>query len=280
MLGRSAGVLYPQAASGMFQTTWRQPRRDLAPFVQQYWITTWDLRGHPAYLQRVLPSPSVNLTLKRGRSRVAGVSRGQFTELLDDVHRVVGVMFRPGGFRPYLGSSVSAITDRFVPVAEIFGSAGAALEGPVMAARDVAEMVGLVEDFLGSVRVQPDPAVGLVAAVVADIAADAQLVRVAELAGRYGMSVRRLQRLFASYVGVGPKWVIRRYRMQDAAARAARGRNMDWAGLATDLGYTDQAHFSRDFTANVGQSPARYSRACVDGTSAHLEVSETLQERR
>ena len=33
----------------------------------------------------------------------------------------------------------------------------------------------------------------------------------------------------------------------------------DWAGLALDLGYFDQAHFIKAFKAVVGRSPADYA---------------------
>jgi hypothetical protein len=46
--------------------------------------------------------------------------------------------------------------------------------------------------------------------------------------------------MFAEYVGASPKWVIRPYQMQDAAAHAAAGK-VAWARLAADLGYSDQA---------------------------------------
>jgi AraC-like DNA-binding protein len=73
--------------------------------------------------------------------------------------------------------------------------------------------------------------------------------------------MRRLQRLFTDHVGVGPKWVIRRYRLHEAAARAADGTGLDLVRLAADLGYSDQAHLTRDFTSIVGLPPARYARA-------------------
>ncbi len=69
--------------------------------------------------------------------------------------------------------------------------------------------------------------------------------------------------VFADYVGASPKWVTRRFRMQEAAARAAVGP-ADWARLAVDLGYGDQSHFSRDFTANVGTAPTHYARLCAE----------------
>lgn len=71
--------------------------------------------------------------------------------------------------------------------------------------------------------------------------------------------VRRLQRLFAEYAGVSPKWVMRRARLHEAAERAGRGAHVDWAALSADLGYADQAHLTWDFTATIGVPPARYA---------------------
>jgi transcriptional regulator GlxA family with amidase domain len=83
-------------------------------------------------------------------------------------------------------------------------------------------------------------------------------VRVDQLADLAGTSVRSLQRLFATYVGVSPKAVLARYRLQDAAAAIDDGEVEDLAGLAASLGWFDQAHFSRDFRSVVGMTPSAY----------------------
>ena len=95
--------------------------------------------------------------------------------------------------------------------------------------------------------------------MVARIAADQGLRRVAQLADVCGMSERRLQRLFADYVGVSPKWVMRRARLHEAALRADTEGEVDWAALAAHLGYADQAHLTRDFTATLGVPPTQYA---------------------
>lgn len=262
----SAALLYPQAASRSFSLDGRPPSPALAGVVHEYWIVRWDRRGHPPFVQRVLPSPSVHVTFKRGRSRVAGLTRGIFTEVVEDRHVVFGVRFRAGAFRPFLGSPVSTITDRFVPIGDVLGPEGAALEGPVVEAASTDEMVALVEAFLLARLPEPDPTVELAAAMVAGVAADSTLTRVDQLARRWDLTPRRLQQVFADYVGATPKWVIRRYRMQEAATRAAHAvHTPDWAALAHDLGYSDQAHFSRDFATNVGVPPSTYARLCAGG---------------
>jgi AraC-like DNA-binding protein len=82
---------------------------------------------------------------------------------------------------------------------------------------------------------------------------------VEDLVARWEMPTRTLQRLFARYVGVTPKWVIRRYRLHEAAERLAVP-GVSQSQLAAELGYSDQAHFIRDFRAVVGMSPAAYGR--------------------
>jgi AraC-like DNA-binding protein len=53
--------------------------------------------------------------------------------------------------------------------------------------------------------------------------------------------------------------VINRFRLHEAAERAGGGQPVDWAGLAAELGYSDQAHLVREFRAAIGAPPERYS---------------------
>jgi AraC-like DNA-binding protein len=118
-----------------------------------------------------------------------------------------------------------------------------------------------MDRFLASFEPRRDADADLVAAVVDRAAADPAIARVEHLAAEFRVGMRRLQRLFADHVGVGPKWVIRRYRLHEAAARAAAGADLNLVELAADLGYSDQAHLTRDFAALIGDPPGRYAHA-------------------
>jgi AraC-like DNA-binding protein len=253
------GILNAPAGLARFRLRRRAAAPALEPFVELYWLIDWDL-SEP-YEQHVVSHPAVNLVFSSPRpSEVAGVDLGLFSVKLEGVGRVVGTQFRPGGFRPFLGRPVSTITDLHVPVAEIFGAAGERAARDVLASRDDDEAVALVDAFLCGRRPERDEAAEEAGAVVEMIRNDPGLLRVGDVARRHGVSVRRLQRLFHEHVGVSPKWVIRRYRIHEAAERVARGRAVHWADLAAELGYADQAHLVRDFTAAVGMSPAAYAR--------------------
>ncbi len=99
----------------------------------------------------------------------------------------------------------------------------------------------------------------LVNQVVQTIASDPNLLRVDSVAEQFGLSIRKLQRLFLNFVGVSPKWVVQRFRLIEAAERM-RGVAvpLDFTSLALELGYSDQSHFIRDFKVMVGMTPAKY----------------------
>jgi AraC-like DNA-binding protein len=130
-----------------------------------------------------------------------------------------------------------------------------------------ARMIEYAEGLLCSVLPERDPLAEQAAALVARITDDPGLRRVDELSAASGMTARSLQRLFADYVGVSPKWVMRRARLHEAAERADSGEPVDWASLAANLGYADQAHLTRDFTATLGVSPTRYAAPAAFLTS-------------
>ncbi|MER6827775.1 AraC family transcriptional regulator [Streptosporangium sp. NPDC000563] len=227
----------------------------LAPFVEHHWIVRWEL--DEPYEQRIVSHPSVNLVFHEHGSHVAGVITGDYLEVLTGTGVVVGTRFRPAGFRPFLGAPLSTITDLRVPASRILGPDADAVTPAVLAASDE-EAVRALEGFLLTRLPVRDPVAERAADLVASVLTDPAIVRVGDLAALHGLSVRHLQRLFSDHVGVSPKWVIRRYRIHEAAERA--GPATDWSRLAADLGYSDQSHFTRDFTGVIGMPPTAYVR--------------------
>jgi AraC-like DNA-binding protein len=213
-------------------------------------VAQWDLPDGEQHAQQVLIHPVVNVVLGDGEAQagtLSGVQRRVFTRVLEGRGRVLGVMFRPGGFRPFLDGPVSALTDRVLPVRDVLGTP----PGP-----SVPEVEGWLATLAPTARHPCEDTVEMVERV----AASRGIRRVDDLAELAGETVRSLQRRFADHVGIGPKWVIRRYRLYEAAERAAREDDVSWADLAAELGYADQAHLVRDFTATVGMPPQRYAR--------------------
>ncbi|MCC6557908.1 MAG: AraC family transcriptional regulator [Polyangiaceae bacterium] len=255
------GLLDPAAAREKLRLARVHPSADLAPFVEHHWIVAWDLRGQAPHAQRTLPYPCVNVVFDRKRTAVFGVIRGAFEYLLEGRGRVLGVRFRPGAFRGFLKMPVARITDRTVSLSSVLGVSDAEAEREVLEAPGDEGMIHAAEAILRRALPAADPTVELVSGIVDRIGADPGITRVDRLAEIAGFGVRDLQRLFAGYVGVSPKWVIRRSRLHEVAHRLAQGEAVPLTRFAQELGYFDQAHLTRDFKAVVGRSPSEYQRA-------------------
>lgn len=220
------------------------------------------MRGLAPERAETLPHPSVHMIFERKvGGRIAGVARGKFSRLLEGEGGVLAAKFRPAGFHPFVGVPISIFTDTVATLGDVFGAEGGALERAVLAESADASRIMVVEDFLRRCRPSPDENVASLAETVYAVAGDRTILKVKDLVDRYAMNQRMLQRLFATYVGVSPKWAIQRYRLHEAAEQLASGASLSHSALALDLGYTDQAHFAHDFKAVVGTSPAAYARA-------------------
>jgi AraC-like DNA-binding protein len=239
-----------------------EPAEPLRPYLEHYWLIDWDLPR--PYVSHVVPHPCVNVVFQRFEGRepfgeVAGIGLGLFSQELRGRGRVCGVQFRPGGFRPFApGRAATDWTGRRVPLTEVYPGTDL---GAVLGPDDERERVAALDAFLLRHGPRPDAQADLAMALVDRIRRDRAIRRVGDFARAEGMSVRAVQRLFAEYVGVGPKWVILRYRVHDALERAESSPGTDWAALAADLGYADQAHLVRDFTATVGVPPTAYAQS-------------------
>jgi len=260
------GVVDPASARRAFRLERYLPQHEaLRAHIEHHWLVEWDLRGKPAHTQRTLPYPCVHLVFDTGRTAIFGVTRGAFDYTLQGAGRVLGLRFRAGAFRAWLGRPVHTLTDRTLAWHELFeGDVGEA-EREVLGAAGDAAMVEAAEALLRRRMPAADPQVEVIGRILKIAEDDRSLTRADQLAERAGMSLRALQHLFSDYVGVSPKWVIRRYRLHDAAHRLASGEAPDLAELAQQLGFFDQAHFTRDFHTLVGKPPAEYRRANEPG---------------
>ncbi|HEY7620442.1 MAG TPA: helix-turn-helix domain-containing protein [Solirubrobacteraceae bacterium] len=274
------GILNPHEGATHFTLTRHAPSPEIADRVERHWIVTWDLRGRSPYTQDVLPHPCVNLVFEGGerggagraerggtgrpsRGRVYGLVRTTFSRRLEGTGMAVGTKFRPGAFAAYVDVPMTRLVGRSLALTEAFGPHATRLERDVSKAGDVDDQVAAVERFIADRAPGPDPGFELVSAVIADMLIAPPGMKVDELAARHGLSARTLQRLFRRYVGLGPKWVLQRYRLHEAAERMAAGEADDLTRLALDLGYFDLAHFTGHFRKAVGRSPAAFMRACA-----------------
>ncbi|MEC3958751.1 AraC family transcriptional regulator [Nocardia sp. CDC153] len=259
------GILRPRQQNAANNHARLAAGERVSRYVEWYWAVRWDRRGQPPFHAEVLPYPCVNLTFERTHERtgafVTGVWTTKYVRELAGEGETFGVKFRAGGFGAFTGLDVGAFSDTSVPATDVFPAADA-LGAAVLATTDHERRRDLIEDFLVDLQREAgdDTAYRQVLEIVDAMEHDPDLTRVDQVTERFDIPIRTLQRLFRRYVGGSPKWVLRRYRLQDGAHLLAEGRTSDLAALALELGYFDQAHFSNEFAKEVGMPPLEYAR--------------------
>lgn len=256
--GTPQAIVRPTVAARRLEVQRVAPSPDLADLVDYHWCVSWSTEE--PHLQQVVPQPRVHLAAEHGRLLAHGISREPFFRELGGTGHTLGAAFHAGGFRPVLGRAVSTIADDTLPAGPLCGVDDRPAAERILSTDDVPTMVAALEGWLREVAPPPDPVVAEVRALVAHAEEDRSVTRADQLAEQAGIGLRSLQRLFGDYVGIGPKWVVSRFRILDAAEVAHRGEPVDWAALAADLGFADQAHLVRAFTRVVGTPPETYRR--------------------
>jgi AraC-like DNA-binding protein len=185
--------------------------------------------------------------------------------LIDERPRLcVGVRFAPGFTQAAFGLPASELADQRVDYDVVYSNAAADLESVTVAKTDAARVAAVLALARGRFR----SATGVpssVCATVAHILAAEGNVRVGSLVDRIGVTRQHLARQFAAHVGMTVKQFARVKRADAARARAvaeraAHPRNVNWARIAHQAGYYDQAHFISDFKALTGSTPGRWIR--------------------
>jgi AraC-like DNA-binding protein len=188
-----------------------------------------------------------------------------------DVH-VVGVHFRPGG-AALLGLHGDELTDKHAALADVWGREALLVRESLSEARTVRARFEMLERALLQ-RLQESrlvhPAVSF---AVRRMHADPAAVRVATLQAETGYGPRRFHALFKEHIGLAPKLFSRVLRMRALIESIAWGTHVDWADLAAQYGYYDQAHLTHDFREFTGVTPAEY-RPVSPQSTLHMEICD------
>lgn len=247
------GLLKSDIQPGERTLHWSEPCKALAPFVQRLWSAEWSIPAGERRLQGLLPHPSANIVFAGGHATVIGVMTQSVVQALEGNGMALGAKLRPGALRAFGVEEPWLLRDKAVPFSAVFG--GAALQ---IASSNVTDAIQELEAYLEERRPIHD-AVSLKARDTAEaVERNSDVLSVARLAALLGLNQRTLQDVCHRGLGVHPKWLIRCFRLQDAAARLEKDGHLSLSALAQDLGYFDQAHFTRDFKRAAGVSPGAY----------------------
>lgn len=172
---------------------------------------------------------------------------------------VVGIRFRPGAARVFFPVSAHELHNTDVPLADLDSGEADRLLNELCVARGERAQLQVVENYLHRKVSVASPVPPAIRYAVEQLSRDGE-VNIRKVQLDVGMSHTRFIQLFREHIGFTPKLFHRVRRFRSVLNRVEAGMPVNWAAMAADCGYFDQAHLIRDFRAFSGVTPLEYGR--------------------
>lgn len=252
-----------------------KPAPPLSDFVDVLWLYEGYEATHAQ--ERLLPDGTVELVvnLREDRIRIhdsrdpeqfqtapGAVVSGPRSEffVIDTASAAstIGAHFKPGGAFPFFRVPPGEISNHSIPLACLWGDGAARLRERLLLATTPQAKFRVMENCLLEQLARPlehHPAMSFAVQQICQARYSGPISQITE---KVGFSQRHFIQLFCDEVGLTPKLFCRVSRFQRVIQRAHVRNGINWAQLALECGYYDQAHFNHDFQAFAGLTPSQY----------------------
>jgi AraC-like DNA-binding protein len=174
---------------------------------------------------------------------------------------VIGILFRPGDARMFFPVAAHELHNIDIALNELYPGEADRLLNDLCSARGEHEQIQVVERYLNRKLANAAPVHPALRYAVEQLSREDAVGSIRRVQLDTGLSHTRFIQLFRENVGLTPKLYYRVRRFRTMLDRIEKGMPVNWAALAVDCGYFDQAHLIRDFHAFAGTTPLEYSRA-------------------
>lgn len=186
---------------------------------------------------------------------------------------MVGIRFHPTSAAFLLQSDVSQFNDGVFDAVDVVGNSIRELHEKLRNAVSVEEQLSHLDGFLiKKLASKPEVTaqIDLIRHVSRELMHPGFVDSIEDIATRYGISARHLQKLFSRYTGITAKKHIQINRFQSSLALLNKS-DRPLTAIAYDCGYFDQSHFIREFKSFSGTTPSGFD---LSGTTAVLLSSD------
>jgi AraC-like DNA-binding protein len=253
-----------------------KPSEQLKPFVEFFWTGIFNTGASAFFEQRVIPNGYVELIihlsdfhceLLQGKDYSPSPNFtiiGLFTKPYD-VHfrkkvNVFGIRFKPEGVYNIFGIPAAEIGSDFADIKNITGRRFIEFTEQLKEAKTVADRIILAEKYLSQNLNRNRINLYYLNLAAEIIRHKKGMLSIEELSAAVFISTRQLEREFKQKLGISPKFYMRIARLNEVNRRIQKGYRFILSDLAYSSGYTDQAHFIKDFKYFTGESPSIFVR--------------------
>ena len=273
----------------------RNAAGELAQFVEALWWSQTDQQRHER--ERALPTGSITLVINLGPDPIrifrdeadsvglrflhSVVWGPQTRYVIRDLNRkgeVVGIHFRPGMAGAVLGVPASELADRFTSLEDLWGSRASALRDRLLDTDGPEQKLECIQQLLAQRR-RPLLAHPAVLYALRELSGP-EAPSIETVRSHTGYGAKRFIELFREATGLTPKLYSRIRRFQRVLQQAScSGGSPDWARIAAEIGYTDQAHLTHEFRSFAGITPGVYRPVPARPGHVPIKYSAATEEK-
>lgn len=264
-----------------------QPAIPLSHYVQLMWFAT--NAGAASSRQRIYPDGAMALVIHLNQRSatyfvddtahtirvplLAGPYSRSFQFDPSQSTAVLAVLFRPGAMRLFFPITAHELHNRDIALRELSSAEADRLLNQLCSAVGEPARFQVMERYLMQKLKAAAPIPPAVRYGVAQLSRVGVAPSVRKIQADTGLSHTRFIQLFREHVGLTPKLFYRVRRFSTLIQRIEKGLPVNWAELAADCGYFDQAHLIHDFRVFAGITPLAYTRTLADPDRRILEAA-------
>lgn len=227
-----------------------------SPVVSHFYSFDTNTQGNPTI---AIPDGCVDLLFDcdphKPSAQVCGTTLKATSVTFERKKRYFGVRFLPGILPDFINATAEELVDKQIDIFDVITGAQSTFE-QVVYSNDFTKQVAAVDAFLRKKSARRPS--HITAQIVAKICQEKGNIQIQDLERFSGYTTRTLQRLFKTDVGLTPKGFSRAIRCQSAIYNINHQKDVAFSDLASELGFSDQSHFLREFKKLVNATPAQY----------------------
>ncbi|MCB0281580.1 MAG: helix-turn-helix transcriptional regulator [Calditrichaeota bacterium] len=269
------------------------PGPQLSPFVEFFWSGKFNVNAVSFFSQRVVPNGYIELIihlsdfhceLLQGSSFSPSPNYtliGMFSKPYDVHFRatvdVFGIRFKPEGIQHIFGVPAAEINAGFEDMNSVTGKHFREYTEQLKDIEHFRMQLQLSENYLLKNLNRNKINLSYLNHAAEIIRRRKGMISIEQLSAEVYISRRQLEREFKQKLGLSPKQYMRIARLNEVNRQIQNGRRILLTNLAYACGYSDQAHFIKDFKHFTGASPAVFvkerDRFIINPNAADLAES-------
>ena len=244
----------------------------LAPYIECFWQGDFNITAADSLAQRVVPSGYIDLIIHLTDKRCELLQNTSFHSTPDylliglytrayhihfsGVAKTFGISFKPEGIYHLFGVPAAEFQESFVDLENLNGYHFRDFCNRLRDKNNITDMIALCEQFFLQQLRKSKLNFYYLNQAAEIIRQRKGMLSMEDLAGQVYISIRQLEREFRQKIGLTPKQYMRLVRFCEVYRLLDTDNSMDLTSLSYACGFSDQAHFIREFKSFIGEKPS------------------------